>query len=1125
LGRKPILKIINNYKSTNYKEMKKLSIFLMLMAFFAPLAMIGQTTTTTVYDGTTNNDYVPAYIYYFDEYTRSQFVIPADDLTDLGDGAVISEIAFYADQAYPASGKTPAPVVVYLKEVNYTSISAFETTSSCTTVYTGTLATGTDNVMTITFDTPYTYHNGNLLIGLENTETANWQHVYFYGQTVNGASVAGSNSSSLSGVSASQKNFIPKTTLTYIPGTQPSCPKPTNLTATDNGDGTATVTWDGTAANGFNIDINGTTATGQSSPYTFNVETATTYNVTVTADCDSDGTSDPVNTSFTTNCLASEMCSITLALTDSYGDGWNGGKMQVVDATTGEVYGEYTISSGGSATYELALCPGKQVSFVYTTGSYNTENGWVIYDAAGEVITEAAGCNSGCNHSSGIQATYTMECPSCMKPSNLHATQVGTNSAVMNWEGENDSYVLQYRTAALDINTTVWHQIGEDETATASHETYTYDLSDYSGSGYVAIRHYNITNMFYLDVDDIMVTDPDGATLVSADGTSIPSDWTNLDVDGDGYVWSTSLISGVFASQSYVNNYGEVTPDNWLIIPVSNLGGTLSFTAYGQDASFPSEVFGVFVTTASLSDATATVAAGSWSADIPTSANSYQLTGLTANTPYEWQVKGICDTEQTSWVSSTFNTLADGTKAFVTTGNWNEANNWFPVGVPTISDKVFIEANVTIPAGVVATANKVILNGGTITIQDGGQLKQNGSVEITFEKEITGYGEGDANWYFISSPLTTTMLNYSSGWSYVNALTGTYDLYAFDPTQELEWINYKSSSAHANFTSGNNNPVLVSQRGYLYGHQDYIKLQFQGTTAAKSNNTVLTQDFTYDAESTDDWNGWALVGNPYTCNAYVSYVDASNNVLEANFYTLNNDNTYSLVTSSTPLAPCTGALINYSATGKVQFATEAPAAGKNVAMINMNLVKGNKTVDQARVRFGEGNNMQHMSFRNNSKLYMPVENKEYAVVYTEEQGEMPVNFNAENNGTYTLSFNTENVSLGYLHLIDNMTGNDVDLLATPSYSFEAKTTDYESRFKLVFATGNADDTFAFYSNGSFVINNEGNATLQVIDINGRIMKSESIYGCSSLDMNAAQGIYMLRLINGDNVKVQKVVVK
>jgi hypothetical protein len=273
------------------------------------------------------------------------------------------------------------------------------------------------------------------------------------------------------------------------------------------------------------------------------------------------------------------------------------------------------------------------------------------------------------------------------------------------------------------------------------------------------------------------------------------------------------------------------------------------------------------------------------------------------------------------------------------------------------------------------------------------------------------------------------------------------------------------------------------------------------------------------------------VGNFFSCNAYISFVDGSGNTLNADFYTLNNDNTYSLMTSSQALPPCTGALINYSATGKVRYSTEAPAAGKNVAMINMNLVKGNKTVDQARVRFGQGYNMQHMSFRNNSKIYMPVDYNEYAVVYTEEQGEMPVNFKAESNGSYTISFNTENVELGYLHLIDNMNGNDVDLLANPSYSFEAKTTDYEGRFKLVFVANSEDGpstgsgTFAFNSNGNWTISNEGEATLQVIDVNGQILKSENINGCGNVNVNVAAGVYLLRLVNGDIIKTQKVVIK
>ena len=47
----------------------------------------------------------------------------------------------------------------------------------------------------------------------------------------------------------------------------------------------------------------------------------------------------------------------------------------------------------------------------------------------------------------------------------------------------------------------------------------------------------------------------------------------------------------------------------------------------------------------------------------------------------------------------------------------------------------------------------------------------------------------------------------------------------------------------------------------------------------------------------------------------------------------------------------------------------------------------------------------------------------------------------------------------------------------------------------------------------------------MIDVTGRIVKSESINGCANVKVNAASGVYMLRLVNGDNVKVQKVVVK
>lgn len=113
-------------------------------------------------------------------------------------------------------------------------------------------------------------------------------------------------------------------------------------------------------------------------------------------------------------------------------------------------------------------------------------------------------------------------------------------------------------------------------------------------------------------------------------------------------------------------------------------------------------------------------------------------------------------------------------------------------------------------------------------------------------------------------------------------------------------------------------------------------------------------------------------------------------------------------------------------------------------------------------------------------------------------------------------------------MIDNLTGTETDLLANPSYRFEAKTTDYASRFRLVFATGNAtDDNFAYISNGTLVINNEGNAVLNIIDVLGRNVLTQQLTtgNCQLSTANFPAGVYMIQLVNGDQVKTQKIVVK
>jgi hypothetical protein len=448
--------------------------------------------------------------------------------------------------------------------------------------------------------------------------------------------------------------------------------------------------------------------------------------------------------------------------------------------------------------------------------------------------------------------------------------------------------------------------------------------------------------------------------------------------------------------------------------------------------------------------------------------------------------------------------------------DWDNGANWEPAGVPN-GINVVIAADATISNGVEASVNNISITSGSITIEDGGQLKHNNNgVVVTTEKVITGYGhenyETNKGYYLISSPV--------NGISYSNVsglVTTEYDLYSFesDHTESngdlTEWV----------VMNGN----LVANKGYLYASETTTTLAVTGTVAHSA--TPIVETLTYN--SGYRFGGWNLVGNPFVCDAYVTSSSS-----EMNYYVLNHTADYDefiTASSSDPIAPMEGLMVQATAANQtVTFSRIEPSKGSGI--LNMDVhktsVRGIATLDRARVRFGEGSNLEKFQFdQRHTKISIAEGSNEYSVYYADGAGTIPVNFKAEDNGRYTLDFSTEEIGFNYLHLIDNMNGNDVDLLQTSYYAFDAKSTDYANRFTLVFATGNNDNesTFAFFNNGNWIINNDGKATLQVVDLTGRILSSETISGSCSKAINAAPGVYMLRLINGDNVKVQKVVVK
>ena len=88
----------------------------------------------------------------------------------------------------------------------------------------------------------------------------------------------------------------------------------------------------------------------------------------------------------------------------------------------------------------------------------------------------------------------------------------------------------------------------------------------------------------------------------------IPTTWTNIDADGDGYKWENTLATQSGAesdpypcamSASYRNNEGALYPDNYLVSPKIKIpaNATLTYEVGGIDANYYAENYTVYLGT------------------------------------------------------------------------------------------------------------------------------------------------------------------------------------------------------------------------------------------------------------------------------------------------------------------------------------------------------------------------------------------------------------------------------------------------------------------------------------------------------------------------------------------------
>ena len=157
-------------------------------------------------------------------------------------------------------------------------------------------------------------------------------------------------------------------------------------------------------------------------------------------------------------------------------------------------------------------------------------------------------------------------------------------------------------------------KISPDFTATGSWALYEASLADFAGEPevYVAIRHYNVTDMYILDVDDAAVmveggeAPPEPVPPVYGwyfESANEVADWTLTDADGDGRTFAVNLSTGKAYEGSGVleskyNANGNV--DDIAITPALDFSeltnATLSFWAEKNSTSFQ-EHYAVYIGT------------------------------------------------------------------------------------------------------------------------------------------------------------------------------------------------------------------------------------------------------------------------------------------------------------------------------------------------------------------------------------------------------------------------------------------------------------------------------------------------------------------------------------------------
>ena len=426
---------------------------------------------------------------------------------------------------------------------------------------------------------------------------------------------------------------------------------------------------------------------------------------------------------------------------------------------------------------------------------------------------------------------------------------------------------------------------------------------------------------------------------------------------------------------------------------------------------------------------------------------------------------------------------------------------------------------------------------GSITIEDGGQLYcEAARGEVTVKKDIIGYAEttrlqdnettSETVWYTIASPLKDTLLI-----SDPQFLSSNSDLYRYDEPS-YTWQNAKNSA-------NNGFNTIDPGRGYLYANAEDTTLEFTGMI----NTDEVTYSLTTDG---DILTGFHLIGNPFTHNITFAHLNATEGAELVNgYYVLNGEGAWGATLGSNEddvIKVGQGVLVKAKTEGTLAIAksqrrrdAESQSRGQQdnrttrQQVLEMSVANAQHS-DRAFVVFDKGVGLDKINHENENipLLYIPMNDTDYAIAMMDiNVNEIPVNFETNVMGEYTISLRQENCEFDELYLLDKQTGEKVNILEK-DYTFIATSSENPERFVLLKDNGQQttdNSHFAYINNGDIVVFDiEGKADISIFDAMGRCLyKGNSSDETARIANDFSAGVYVIQKADDNGVNVQKII--